>query len=71
MCDSRKIEGIARNNFIGTYLLGPVLILNPDSTKQLLFKITGQKIEPAFEKEVVDAYKTRHDEFNDKHTKPD
>lgn len=69
MCDSKDIEGIVKNNFFGTYLLGPILVLNPDFTKYLIQKITGKKTELAFEKEIVDAYKTRVKEFSDPHTK--
>ena len=36
-CDT---EGVRRNNFMGTYILGPILILNPDFTKYLL-KLLG------------------------------
>ncbi|MGN0613428.1 MAG: hypothetical protein ACI4JB_05960 [Porcipelethomonas sp.] len=69
MCDSGKVEGIVKNNFYGTYLLGPILILNPDFTKYILRKITGKEVAIAFEEEVVDAYRTRLAEFNDRHTK--
>ena len=31
-----KLEGIKQNNFIGTYLIGPILILNPLFTKKLI-----------------------------------
>ena len=34
-----KLEGIRRNNFFGTYLLGPILILNPLFTKKIIEKI--------------------------------
>ncbi|MBQ4105463.1 MAG: hypothetical protein IJC86_03645 [Clostridia bacterium] len=33
-------EGIRKNNFFGTYLIGPLLILNPDFTEYLL-RLTG------------------------------
>ena len=29
MCETARIEGIQKNHFYGTYLLGPMLILNP------------------------------------------
>lgn len=31
-----KLEGINKNNFFGTYLTGPILILNPLFTKKIL-----------------------------------
>lgn len=59
------IEGIHRNNFFGTYLVGPFLITNPHFTKYLL-KILGVS-EPklAFEEVIFDAYNRRLAEFND------
>ena len=31
-----KLEGIRKNNFIGTYIIGPILILNPLFTKKII-----------------------------------
>ena len=31
-----KLEGIKKNNFIGTYIIGPILILNPLFTKKII-----------------------------------
>ncbi|MGN1271505.1 MAG: hypothetical protein ACI4UX_06090 [Clostridia bacterium] len=58
-----KLEGIRRNNLIGTYLTGPLLILNPLFTKKIL-KIMGVK-EPriALEEDCMEAYKARLEEF--------
>ena len=33
------LEGIQKNNFIATYLIGPILILNPEFTKKILEKM--------------------------------
>ena len=63
-----KLEGIRENNFFGTYLLGPVLVLNPLFTKYIL-KIAGEKEEVAFEKEAMEAYNARLKEFKDEKTK--
>lgn len=56
-------EGIVKNNFFGTALLGPMLILNPLFTKRI-FETAG--IDTAgipFYKEMVDAYNIRVNEF--------
>ena len=60
-----KYEGIRKNNFLGTYLLGPILILNPEFTKKLLNKMGIEKPTLAFEKEVEEAYKQRLKEFKE------
>ena len=58
-----KLEGIHQNNFIATYVIGPLLILNPYFTLKLL-KIMGVD-EPklAFEEEVLKAYEVRLKKF--------
>jgi len=55
-----KLEGIHKNNFYGTYLLGPILPLNPDFTKHLL------KIEIPYYEEAKKAYKLRLTEFKER-----
>lgn len=60
-----KYEGIRKNNFLGTYLLGPILILNPEFTKKLLNKMGIEKPTLVFEKEVEEAYKQRLKEFKE------
>lgn len=58
-----KLEGIRENNFFGTYLIGPILIVNPDFTKYL-FKLIGMKNpELKFEKEMKECYKIRLAEY--------
>ena len=55
-------EGIKINNFYATYVIGPILLLNPIFTKFLLDSIGLKKYELAFEKEALDAYNSRlHD----------
>ena len=62
-----EYEGIRRKNFFATYLLGPILIMNPDFTKYIL-SLTGEKIdEIPFEKDIRAAYEKRLGEFE----KPD
>lgn len=60
-----KYEGIRKNNFFGTYLLGPILILNPKFTKKLIKMMGIEKPKLAFEKEVIDAYEQRIKEFRE------
>lgn len=55
-------EGIHVNNFFGTNLLGPILILNPYFTKYLL-SLIGYNEKLPFEKELIDAYKIRLEEY--------
>ena len=59
-----KFEGYEENNFIGTYLLGPILILNPEFTKEILIKMGVQEPKLALEDDVIQAYKQRLGEFN-------
>ncbi len=53
-----KFEGIQKNNFIGTYILGPILILNPLFTKKLINKM-GAEAAIALEEETMTAYEAR------------
>lgn len=58
-----KLEGIRKNNFIGTYLIGPMLILNPLFTKYLIKLMGGKTDSLAYEQELFDAYEVRLNEF--------
>ena len=58
-----KLEGIMKHNFIGTYLIGPILILNPLFTKKLLEKMKIDKKSLAFEEDLKAAYSQRLEEF--------
>ena len=60
--DTKK-EGVRRNNFYGTYSLGPFLILNPLFAKKLM-RIMGIDDTLCFEKEIVEAYEYRLTELN-------
>ncbi len=53
-----KFEGIRYKNFIATYVLGPLLPLNPLFTKYLL-NLLNYKGELIFEKEAIEAYEYR------------
>lgn len=58
-----KLEGIQKNNFIGTYLLGPILILNPMFTKKIIEKMGIEDVKVAFEEDTIAAYNQRLSEF--------
>ena len=53
-----KLEGIKKNNFIGTYLLGPILIENPLFTEKVLQAI-GANGKIALEEDTIAAYEAR------------
>ncbi|WP_099206057.1 hypothetical protein [Scatolibacter rhodanostii] len=61
-----KYEGIRKNNFFGTYVQGPLLVLNPEFTKNLLTIMGLSNPTLAFEKEVSDAYLALLQDFKDK-----
>lgn len=65
------LEGIRINNFIGTYVLGPILVLNPLFTKYILKLMGIEKQELAFEKEAMECYNIRLKEFENPNTKYD
>lgn len=65
---SPKLEGIRKNNFIGTNLLGPILPLNPLFTEYLI-ELMGVKKEAAFKEAAMAAYEQRLKEFSDSGTK--
>jgi len=62
-----SFEGIKKNNFYGTYLLGPILPMNPFFTKYL-FKLLGTEIDPKFMDAAMDAYDFRVKEISDPKT---
>ena len=61
-----KFEGIRRNNFFGTYTIGPILVLNPDFTLEIQKRIGVEEPKLAFEKEVREAYNLRLKELLEK-----
>ena len=58
-------EGYRYQNFIGTYLLGPLLVLNPLFTEKLLADMGFPDRKPAFYEEAMEAYRIRISEFED------
>ena len=64
-----NLEGIKIKNFIGTQILGPILVLNPLFTKYI-FKTMGiEDKELYYEKEAIKAYEKRLKEFKDEKIK--
>jgi len=64
-------EGIVHKNFLGTYLLGPLLVLNPLYTAALMDKLGANGRKPAHFAASMEAYQRRLEEFNDKERKLD
>lgn len=54
-----KKEGVKINNFYATYVIGPILILNPKFTKYLLDNIGLKNYKLPYEKEAIEAYEYR------------
>ena len=63
-----NLEGVRINNFFGTYLIGPILILNPDFTKYLMKLIGIEAPKLAYEKEAYECYNIRISEFENSKT---
>ncbi len=59
-------EGIRSHNFFGTYLLGPLLLLNPDFTRYLLSCMGAETAALAFPEEMEAAYEARLKDFLEK-----
>lgn len=58
-----KYEGIKKNNFFGTYVTGPILILNPLFTKKILQLLGIEEPSIELESDVMAAYEARLEEF--------
>ena len=61
-----KFEGIHYRNFFGTYLLGPLLLLNPDFTRFLLACMGANPGSLAFAEDMEEAYQVRLKDFLEK-----
>jgi len=59
-----ELEGFRLHNCIGTALIGPILVINPDLTKYLLKKLGIEEPVLALEEEVVKAFENRKKEFD-------
>ena len=61
-----KLEGIKINNFIGTSILGPILVLNPSFTEYLIKNILKtEEGQVAFKEDATAAYNKRLEEYED------
>lgn len=61
-------EGIKDNNFLATYLLGPLLLLNPELARYILRLLGIENPVLRFEEEALAAYKIRLSEFENEQT---
>ena len=59
-----NFEGVRRNNFFGTALLGPLLVLNPLFTEHLMELMGVPEPKAAFREEAIAAYEQRLVEFS-------
>lgn len=64
-----KREGIKYKNFIGTHILGPLLVMNPPLTQKLFEVIGAKDAELAYKDQIYRAYAKRLAEFKDPKTK--
>ena len=58
------LEGLQKNNFLATYVIGPILILNPEFTKRILQKMGIEEPKVAFEEDVKNAQTTNCNELD-------
>lgn len=61
-----KFEGIQINHFFGTYVLGPIFVLNPPFTKKILKLMGVENPQLAFEEDVEAAYEALLKDFKAK-----
>ena len=59
-------EGVRRNNFMGTHILGPILVLNPLFTEYIMSLLGVENPKCAFREQAMLAYERRLEEFNNK-----
>jgi CobQ-like glutamine amidotransferase family enzyme len=62
-CPGTKLEGIYKDNLIATYMLGPVLVSNPDFAKWLLKKLGVESPVLPFESALYESYEAKRKEF--------
>lgn len=58
-----NLEGIHENNFFASYLMGPILILNPYFTLKLIKLMGVENPKLAYENEIIQSYKVRLEKF--------
>ena len=61
-------EGVRRKNFMGTHMLGPLLVLNPLLTEYILSLLPADKPRAALREEAMAAYEQRLSEFRNPKT---
>lgn len=62
-CPDTKLEGIYKENLIATYMLGPILVANPDFSKWLLKKLGVNEPSLPFENALYESYEAKRKEF--------
>ena len=62
-----KLEGIRTGRIVATYLLGPLLVANPDFSKWLLAQLGVSDAKLPFEADLYKAYEVKKQVF----TRPD
>ena len=63
-----EYEGFKKNNFLATYLIGPLFILNPDLLRKYMKDMGVEEPRLKFEKEMDETYKIRLKEFESEKT---
>ncbi len=63
-----SVEGIRKNNFMATYVIGPLLVVNPPFTKYIMKLLGVEEPRLAYEEEAMDSYNLRLKEFSDPKT---
>lgn len=61
-------EGLRVNNFIATYVIGPILVLNPPLAKWFLREMGMSEPKIAFEDAAMEAYRVRTEEYSNPNT---
>ncbi len=62
-CPDTKLEGIYKENLIATYMLGPILVANPDFSKWLFKKLGVDEFSLPFEKALYESFEAKRKEF--------
>ena len=60
-----KGEGIRKGNLAGTYLLGPLFVLNPKLMSKYLSELGIEGCTPLYEEAAMEAYQKRLDEYRE------
>lgn len=63
ICPGSTLEGVHKNNFFGTYTVGPFLVQNPLFAKYLMKQMGVKEPRLAYEESIMEAYEKRLAEF--------